>query len=70
MGRHLGAKTFALVVSLPLLAYFSSLMLCDYEADKEHIWPIEITEFLVFVLFSFVTAACDGSLCQTLPIRI
>lgn len=37
-----------------VFAYYSSLMLCRYEADKVHIYLIAITEFFVVPLGSIV----------------
>lgn len=45
---------------LPLL-YYSGLMLCGTEDNKEQIWLTVITEFLVFVFVALVAAADDGA---------
>lgn len=37
-------------------------MQCGPDADRIHIWTIEITEFLVFALVSFLAPACSDHL--------
>lgn len=43
-----------------VVAYYSILILCRSEADKENVWGIVITEILVFTLVSFFAAACNS----------
>lgn len=46
--------------SLTVFVNYSNFLLCGSESDKAHIWKNEITEFLVFAIFSSVSIAQEG----------
>lgn len=59
-GWSAGNQSCSHLVPLPsVFAYYSSLTLCVFEADKAHKWRTVITQLLTFALVSLVAAACD-----------
>lgn len=60
-------RHWLLVRSASVFAYYSGLILCGSDADKEHIWRVAITKFVVFALVSFGAAAGNGVSCRRWP---
>lgn len=61
IGSPLGTKSSAWGYCSRLSSHITNgVMLCELEADKEHIWQITTTAFLVFALDLVVAAPSNG----------